>query len=147
VRENHLRWDSLGEFLALGVSLEHLSAVFDNAKARVLAKALDAANTRFLIENKSPSRKVRELDNRGSHFYLALYWAEALAVQEEDRELKSRFAPLAGQLSEKEAAIVEELNQVQGAPVEIGGYFRPDVALATAAMRPSATLNESLSQL
>jgi isocitrate dehydrogenase len=146
-KENHLRWDSLGEFLALGVSLEHLSSVFDNAKAEVLADTLDTANAKFLSENKSPSRKVKELDNRGSHFYLALYWAEALTSQEKDAGLAARFAPLHQALADNEAKIVEELNAVQGQPVAIGGYYRPDVAKVQAAMRPSATFNEVLAAL
>ena len=145
--ENHLRWDSLGEFLALGVSLEHLARVFENPKAQVLADTLDAANTKFLEENKSPSRKCGELDNRGSHFYLALYWAEALAAQDADADLKARFAPLAQALAENEATIVEELNAVQGSPADIGGYYRPDPALIAAAMRPSETFNSALAAL
>lgn len=146
-KENHLRWDSLGEFLALGVSLEHLAMVFKNDKAQVLADTLDVANTKFLAENKSPSRKVGELDNRGSHFYLALYWAQALAAQDTDAELKARFAPLAEALTANEAKIVEELNEVQGVAMDIGGYYRPDVELATKAMRPSPTLNAALAAL
>ena len=147
VKENHLRWDSLGEFLALGVSLEHLASVFDNGKARVLANTLDAANARFLEENKSPSRKCGELDNRGSHFYLALYWAQALAAQEEDADLQARFAPLAETLSANEARIVDELNQAQGPSVDTGGYYRPDPARVDAAMRPSGTFNAALAAL
>lgn len=147
VKENHLRWDSLGEFLALGVSLEHLAHVFDNGKARVLANTLDAANARFLEENKSPSRKCGELDNRGSHFYLALYWAQALAAQEEDADLQARFAPLAETLSANEARIVDELNQAQGPSVDTGGYYRPDPAKVDAAMRPSGTFNAALAAL
>lgn len=146
-KENHLRWDSLGEFLALGASLEHLSTVFNNQKAQVLAKTLDVANSKFLEENKSPSRKCGELDNRGSHFYLALYWAEAIAAQDEDAELKARFAPLAEMLSKNEVRIVDELNAVQGAAMDIGGYYRPDSELATKAMRPSQTFNEVLTAL
>lgn len=146
-KENHLRWDSLGEFLALGVSLEHLSAVFGNAKAQILADTLDRANAKFLTENKSPSRKVKELDNRGSHFYLALYWAEALAAQDQDSELASRFAALYAALSQNEAKIVEELNAVQGQAVDLGGYYRPDVKKVQAAMRPSATLTAALASL
>ncbi|MGJ8639140.1 MAG: NADP-dependent isocitrate dehydrogenase [Opitutaceae bacterium] len=146
-QENHLRWDSLGEFLALGVSLEHLATVFSNGKAQTLANTLDVANTKFLKENKSPSRKAGELDNRGSHFYLALYWAEALASQDEDAELKARFAPLAQALTAGEAKIVEELNDVQGKAMDIGGYYRPDLELAIQAMRPSATLNAALAAL
>lgn len=146
-KENHLRWDSLGEFLALGVSLEHLATVFSNDKAQVLADTLDVANTKFLSENKSPSRKVNELDNRGSHFYLALYWAQALAAQDTDAELKARFAPLADALTADEAKIVDELNAAQGVAIDLGGYFKPDVALASEAMRPSATFNAALAAL
>lgn len=146
-KENHLRWDSLGEFLALGVSLEHLATVFKNDKAQVLADTLDVANTKFLSENKSPSRKVNELDNRGSHFYLALYWAQALAAQDVDADLKARFAPLADALNANEATIVEELNSVQGVAMDIGGYFRPDDAASAKAMRPSETLNAALAAL
>jgi isocitrate dehydrogenase len=145
--ENHLRWDSLGEFLALGVSLEHLAAVFGNDKAQVLADTLDTASTRFLTENRSPSRNVGELDNRGSHFYLALYWAQALAAQDQDAGLKARFAPLAETLAANEATIVEELNAVQGRPVDIGGYYRPDADLLAKAMRPSETFNSALAAL
>ena len=146
-KENHLRWDSLGEFLALGVSLEHLASVFNNDKAQILAETLDVANTRFLEANKSPSRKVNELDNRGSHFYLALYWAQALAAQDKDADLQARFAPLAATLSANEAKIVDELNAAQGVAMDIGGYFRPDEALAAKAMRPSETLNAALAAL
>ncbi|WP_275287021.1 NADP-dependent isocitrate dehydrogenase [Halomonas elongata] len=144
LEENHLRWDSLGEFLALAASLEHLGKTFDNARARVLAKALDEANGKFLDSNKSPSRKVGELDNRGSHFYLALYWAEALAAQDEDAELKALFGKLAEELKGKEATIVEELNGVQGQSMEIGGYYHADGKLADTVMRPSETLNAAL---
>ena len=146
-KENHLRWDSLGEFLALGVSLEHLATVFVNAKAQVLADTLGIANAKFLTENKSPSRKVNELDNRGSHFYLAFYWAEALATQNQDAELKARFAPLAAALTANEFKIVDELNTVQGVPMDIGGYYRPELKKAQDAMRPSATLNAALAAL
>jgi len=146
-KENHLRWDSLGEFLALGVSLEHLSVVFKNQKAQILAQTLDVANTKFLKENKSPSRKAGELDNRGSHFYLALYWAEALAAQDEDAGLKTRFAPFAEMLSTNEAKIVEELNSVQGVAMDLGGYYRPDQEAASKAMRPSHTFNAALAAL
>lgn len=146
-KENHLRWDSLGEFLALGVSLEHLATVFVNAKAQVLADTLGIANAKFLTENKSPSRKVNELDNRGSHFYLAFYWAEALATQNQDAELKARFAPLAAALTANESKIVDELNTVQGVPMDIGGYYRPELKKAQDAMRPSATLNAALAAL
>ena len=147
VKENYLRWDSLGEFLALGVSLEHLATVFKNPKAQVLADTLDAANAKFLQEDKSPARKVGELDNRGSHFYLALYWAEALAAQNKDAELKARFAPLAKALAENEVRIIAELTAVQGKPVDIGGYYRPDEKLVSAAMRPSKTFNAALAAL
>jgi isocitrate dehydrogenase len=146
-KENHLRWDSLGEFLALGVSLEHLATVFSNDKAQVLADTLDVANTQFLAENKSPSRKVNELDNRGSHFYLALYWAQALAAQDADAELKARFTPLADALTANEAKIVDELNAAQGVAMNVGGYYKPDAALASEAMRPSATFNAALAAL
>ncbi|MAV84708.1 MAG: isocitrate dehydrogenase (NADP(+)) [Puniceicoccaceae bacterium] len=146
-KENHLRWDSLGEFLALGVSLEHLSSVYHNAKAQVLADTLGIANAKFLTENRSPSRKVNELDNRGSHFYLALYWAEALATQDQDPELKTRFAPLVAALTANESKIVDELNTVQGVPMDIGGYYRPELKKAQDAMRPSATLNAALAAL
>ena len=144
VEENHLRWDSLGEFLALAVSLEHFSDVSGNAKAKVLGAALDIATEKFLDEGKSPSRKAGELDNRGSHFYLALYWAQALAEQDDDAELKSQFAGLAEKLAQNETAIVKELNDVQGKPVDIGGYYLPDEAKISAAMRPSKTLNDLL---
>ncbi len=147
VAENHLRWDSLGEFLALAASLDHLAERYDNARARVLAQTLDQANGRFLDSNKSPSRKVGELDNRGSHFYLALYWAQALAAQDDDAALKQQFAGLAQTLAEQESTIIEELNRVQGQPVDIGGYYHPDLAKVEAAMRPSATLNDALASL
>jgi len=141
VEEGHLRWDSLGEFMALAPSLEHLSEVNNNPKAKILADTLDDATSRFLQENKSPSRKVNELDNRGSHFYLAMYWAEALANQTEDEELKSMFEQLAADLSANETQIVDELNSAQGSPVDIGGYYLTDEELASVAMRPSETLN------
>jgi len=147
LQENYLRWDSLGEFLALGVSLEHLATVFKNPKAQVLADTLDAANAKFLQEDKSPARKVGELDNRGSHFYLALYWAEALAAQNKDVELKARFAPLAKALAENEEKIIAELTAVQGKPVDVGGYYRPNEKLVAAAMRPSKTFNAILACL
>ncbi len=146
-KENHLRWDSLGEFLALGVSLEHLANVFGNEKAQILADTLDAAIAQFLEENKSPSRKVNELDNRGSHFYLGLYWAQALAAQDADAELSARFATLADALAANEEKIVDELIEIQGVPMDIGGYYRPDAALATKAMRPSETFNAALAAL
>ncbi|QYK02744.1 NADP-dependent isocitrate dehydrogenase [Shewanella psychrotolerans] len=144
-KEGHLRWDSLGEFLALAASLEHLSLNYNNPKAQVLADALDIAIGQFLDENRSPSRRVGELDNRGSHFYLAMYWAQALATQDGDSELKAYFAPLAKAFSDNEDKIVAELNGAQGAAVDLGGYYRLDVAKAEAAMRPSATLNALLS--
>ncbi len=139
--EGHLRWDSLGEFLALAESLDHMARATGNAKAKVFADALHAANTKFLDRDKSPSRKVGELDTRGSHFYLAMYWAEALATQASDPELQARFARVAKQLAESEAKIVAELNAAQGRPVDIGGYYRPNSGLASKAMRPSPTLN------
>ncbi|WP_448141395.1 NADP-dependent isocitrate dehydrogenase [Stenotrophomonas sepilia] len=147
VEEDYLRWDSLGEFLALAASLEHLGNRYDNAAARVLAKALDEANGQFLDNDKSPSRKLGGIDNRGSHFYIALYWAQALAAQDEDAALKARFAPLAKALTDNEQKIVDELIAVQGKAVDIGGYYRPDVAKASKAMRPSATFNAALEQL
>jgi isocitrate dehydrogenase len=140
-KENHLRWDSLGEFLALAASLEHLSIVSGNAKAKVLADALDIATGEFLDNNKSPSRKVKELDNRGSHFYLAAYWAKALASQTVDAQLAEQFAPVAEQLSSQEDAIVAELNEAQGVKGELDGYYATDDALASALMRPSKALN------
>jgi isocitrate dehydrogenase len=147
VEEGYLRWDSLGEFLALAASLEHLAVATDNRRAQVLADALDRANARFLESNRSPARRVGEIDNRGSHFYLALYWAQELAGQTDDVELASRFAGLARALTENEAAITGELLAAQGAPVDIGGYYHPDEALAGKAMRPSATLNALLDEI
>ncbi len=147
VKEGHLRWDSLGEFLALAESLDHLSRTQENATAGVLARSLGQANEKFLNENKSPSRKVSELDNRGSHFYLALYWAQALAEQTEDPALQQRFAPLAQTLAEQEQTIVNELNAAQGSPVDLGGYYFPDDEKASQAMRPSATFNAALAAL
>jgi isocitrate dehydrogenase len=141
VEEGHLRWDSLGEFLALAASLEHLSNADNNPSAQVLADALDAATSKFLQENKSPSRKVKELDSRGSHFYLAMYWAEALAKQNKDSDLKNHFAPIAKTMLENEQKVVDELNNAQGAPVDIGGYYWPDHDKVSNAMRPSSTLN------
>ena len=146
-KENHLRWDSLGEFLALAASLEHLSVNTGNAKAQVLADTLDEATAKFLQENKSPSRRVNELDNRGSHFYLAMYWAQALAEQNKDETLKSSFVAVAQALTKQEAKIVEELNSAQGPSMNINGYYFADTALAEKAMRPSATLNTILSSL
>ncbi len=147
VEEDYLRWDSLGEFLALAASLEHLGNRYDNAGATVLAKTLDQANGQFLDNDKSPSRKLGGIDNRGSHFYIALYWAQALAAQDDDAALKARFAPLAKALADNEQTIVEELAAVQGKAVDIGGYYRPDVAKASAAMRPSSTFNSALAAL
>ncbi|MCZ4492919.1 MAG: NADP-dependent isocitrate dehydrogenase [Conexibacter sp.] len=147
LKENHLRWDSLGEFLALSVSLEMLAEKTGNAGAKLLAGTLDRATGSVLEEGRSPSRKVGELDNRGSHFYLALYWARELAAQTEDAELAARFAPLAQRLADAEATIVEELNGVQGEPVDVGGYYRPDPDRVAAAMRPSATLDEVLASI
>ncbi|MCB1087730.1 MAG: NADP-dependent isocitrate dehydrogenase, partial [Verrucomicrobiae bacterium] len=141
LEENYLRWDSLGEFLALAVSLEHLSETFGNAKAKVLADTLDAATGKFLIEDKSPTRSVGGIDNRGSHFYLCLYWAQALASQDADADLKAEFAPIAEALASQEEAIVAELLAVQGQPVDIGGYYHPDDAKTGAAMRPSGVWN------
>jgi len=146
-KEGYLRWDSLGEFLALGASLEHLAQTYKNAKAQVLADALDAAIAKILDNNRSPARKVGELDNRGSHFYLALYWAQALAAQTKDAELQARFKPLAEALEKNEAKINAELIAAQGKPVDMGGYYLPDFAKTSAAMRPSATLNAALAAL
>jgi len=145
--ENHLRWDSLGEFLALAASLEHLANVMENGRAKVLAVALDQATGKFLDENKSPSRKVNELDNRGSHFYFAMYWAEALAAQSDDADLAARFLSAAAAMAENEAKIVGELNSVQGVAVDVGGYYKPDPCLAAKAMRPSATLNAIIANI
>ena len=147
VEENYLRWDSLGEFLALAASLEHLSQVTGNKKAQVLASTLDAATAKFLDNDKSPSRKVGGIDNRGSHFYLAMYWAQALAEQNDDAELKNRFSKIAEAMTSQEQAIVAELNGVQGKPVSIGGYYRPDPELTSKAMRPSAILNSITSSI
>ncbi|GGX03199.1 isocitrate dehydrogenase, NADP-dependent [Pigmentiphaga litoralis] len=144
VEEGFLRWDSLGEFLALAASLEHLGNAYGNPKANVLAKTLDQATGKFLDEDKSPSRKVGGLDNRGSHFYLGLYWAQALAAQTEDKDLQQQFASVAKELEGNEAKILEELTAAQGKPVQIGGYYRPDAALTEKAMRPSATLNATI---
>ena len=141
-KENHLRWDSLGEFLALAVSLEHLSETTDNSKARVLSEALDAATSTFLLNDKSPSRKCGELDNRGSHYYLAMYWARELANQNDDEELKNKFTEIAEALSANESTIIDQLNGAQGKPMNVGGYYFPDDHLASAAMRPSLVLNE-----
>jgi isocitrate dehydrogenase len=144
VEENHLRWDSLGEFLALAVSLEELGIKEDNARAKLLAKTLDQATGQLLDNDKSPSRRTGELDNRGSHFYLAKFWAEALAAQNDDAELKAKFAPLAKALDENEDKILAELAAVQGKPADIGGYYAVDTAKVEAVMRPSTTLNATL---
>ncbi|QVY65663.1 NADP-dependent isocitrate dehydrogenase [Polaribacter sp. Q13] len=141
LEEDHLRWDSLGEFLALAVSLEHLGTSNDNSKALILAETLDEATDKFLENDKSPSRKVGELDNRGSHFYLATYWAEGLAAQDKDAELKAAFSKVATELKNNEAKIVAELNEIQGNAVDMGGYYLPNENLADAAMRPNSTLN------
>jgi isocitrate dehydrogenase len=141
VKEGYLRWDSLGEFSALGASLEHIGRSFENPKATVLAETLDQAIGKFLDNNKSPARKVGQIDNRGSHFYLALYWAEALAAQAKDKELQARFAKVAKQLGDAAQKIDAELIAAQGKPMDIGGYYRPERKKAAAAMRPSATLN------
>ncbi len=144
MEENHLRWDSLGEFLALAVSLEDMGIKNGNAKAKLLAKTLDEATGKLLDNNKSPSSRTGELDNRGSHFYLSLYWAQALATQTEDAELAAHFAPLAKTLAENEAKIIAELTEVQGKAIDIGGYYYPDPAKTAAVMRPSASFNAAL---
>jgi isocitrate dehydrogenase len=145
VEQNYLRWDSLGEFLALSVSLEHVSDTFNNAKAKVLSETLDTAIGNFLLHNKSPARQLGSLDNRGSHFYLALYWAQALTEQDDDVELKARFVDLAEFLTAHEDQIVEEMNSQQGKKVDIGGYYLPNVDLVEAIMRPSEQLNKAIS--
>jgi len=144
VEENHLRWDSLGEFLALAVSLEHLADKNQNKQAAILGNCLDQATEKFLIEGKSPSRKVNELDNRGSHYFLAKYWAEALANQSQDQDLRSQFSNLLDKFEQNETKILEELIEVQGKKVDLGGYYYPDKSLVSKAMRPSQTLNEIL---
>jgi isocitrate dehydrogenase len=144
VEENHLRWDSLGEFLALGASLEDMGIKTENKRAKILAKTLDAAIGKLLENDKGPSRKTGELDNRGSQFYLAMYWAQELAAQAEDEDLQKHFAALADALTKNEEAIVAELNEVQGEAVDIGGYYAPDVEMTTTVMRPSKTLNDAL---
>jgi isocitrate dehydrogenase len=141
LEENYLRWDSLGEFFALAASLEHYAGFTGNGKAQILAATLDAATGTFLENDKSPGRKLGTTDNRGSHFYLALYWVSELAQQADDAELAAVFAPVAAALAENEKTIVEELLAVQGHEVSIGGYYRPDGALVAEVMRPSATLN------
>jgi isocitrate dehydrogenase len=147
IEENHLRWDSLGEFLALAVSLEHLGDTFSNERAKVLAETLDQATGKFLENDKSPSRDAGELDNRGSHFYLAMYWAEALAAQDKDQDLKTKFGPIAKELMENEAKIVSELNNAQGVKVDIGGYYKLNEDKTTAVMRPSKTFNDILAKI
>jgi isocitrate dehydrogenase len=146
-QEGYLRWDSLGEFLALCVSLEHLAQTQKNAKAQVLAETLDEANAKTLDNDSSLARKVGQIDNRGSHFYLALYWAQALAAQSKDQELQEKFAPLAQTLADNEAKIDAELLAAQGKPVDMGGYYKLDFAKTSAAMRPSATLNAAIATL
>jgi len=146
-KENHLRWDSLGEFLALAASFEHIAERCDNKTARVLGATLEEASTQYLLQNRSPSRKGGELDNRGSHYYLATYWAQALAAQTEDAALAQRFAEVAKKLAANEDKIIGELNGVQGPKADIGGYFMPDPERAAAAMRPSATLNALIEEL
>jgi isocitrate dehydrogenase len=147
LEEGFLRWDSLGEFMALAESLDHLGRSYGNARAQVLAKTLDLATAKFLDENKSPERKVGGLDNRGSHYYLAMYWAQAVAAQTDDRELAALFAAPARALADGEDKILAELKAAQGKPVDIGGYYQPNEALASQAMRPSATLNQALASI
>lgn len=144
VKEDYLRWDSLGEFFALVPSLEQYAQVTGNTRAKILADTLDRATATFLDEDKSPSRRVGGIDNRGSHFYLSLYWAQELAAQTDDADLAKAFAPLAETLTANEQTIVDELIAVQGKPADIGGYYQPDPAKATAVMRPSTTWNEAL---
>jgi isocitrate dehydrogenase len=146
-KEGYLRWDSLGEFSAFAASLEHLAGAFRNEKAAVLAETLDQAIAKFLDNNKSPARKVGQIDNRGSHFYLALYWAEALAAQTKDQDLKARFEKIAKALGENEAKIAAELLGAQAKPVDMGGYYRPDPKKVGPAMRPSPTLNAIIDAL
>ena len=141
IKENYLRWDSLGEFSGLGASLEHMASVFQNNGASVLSETLDQAIGKFLDNNKSPARKLGGIDNRGSHFYLALYWAQALAAQTKDRAFQERFAKAARALEENEDTINRELLAAQGKPVDLGGYYHPDLEKASKAMRPSPTLN------
>jgi isocitrate dehydrogenase len=147
VAENYLRWDSLGEFLALAESLRHMATTTSNARAEVLAETLDRATERLLDENKSPARRVGQIDNRGSHFYLALYWATELSQQTADADLAAAFTPVATALAEHEEQINDELIGVQGHPADIGGYYRPDAEKAAAVMRPSKTFNEVLASL
>jgi isocitrate dehydrogenase len=147
LEENYLRWDSLGEFFALAASFEHLAVTTGNAKAKVLADTLDRATGTFLEQDRSPGRKIGTIDNRGSHFYLALYWAQELAAQKDDAEIAGAFSEVAASLVANESKIVEELIAVQGKPVDIGGYYYPNVAKVEAALRPSATLNKTLATL
>ena len=147
IEENHLRWDSLGEFLALAVSLEHLGLKYNNSKALILAETLDEATSKFLENDKSPSRKVGEIDNRGSHFYLALYWAQELAKQDKDKDLQTEFATFLLQMEENKETILEELKSVQGQPVDLGGYFDTNDQTARTAMRPSSLFNDILENL
>jgi isocitrate dehydrogenase len=147
LEEGHLRWDSLGEFLAIAVTLEDLARKTNNENAKILAIALDQANSLYLNNDKSPSRKIGGIDNRGSHFYIALYWAQALAEQDQNLELQSKFAELAKILAEKESQIIQELSAVQGQSVDIGGYYFADPDKANQAMRPSQTLNEAINSL
>jgi isocitrate dehydrogenase len=147
VAENHLRWDSLGEFLALAVSLEHYGNMYNNSKALILAETLDDASEKLLENKKSPSRKVGELDNRGSHFYLAMYWAEELVRQNKDADLRSKFQYIAKELRSHENNIIEDLNKIQGTPVDLGGYYRPDEALIARAMRPNDEFNTILDSI
>jgi len=147
VEENYLRWDSLGEFLALAASLEHFADANSNEKARVLGATLDRATGTFLLENKSPGRKLRTIDNRGSHFFLALFWAEELAQQTDDADLAAAFGPLAASLRADEQTIVDELIAVQGSPADIGGYYKVDAAKTDAVMRPSVTFTKALASL
>ena len=141
LKEGHLRWDSLGEFCALVASFEHVGEVFKNEKAKLLAETLDQAIGQHMEHDRAPSRRVNELDTRGSHFYLALYWAQALARQTNDLELQARFKPVAEQMAANEEKIIQELNDAQGQPVDIGGYYHPNQEMAASAMRPSDTLN------
>ena len=147
MQEGYLRWDSLGEFLALQASFEHLAQTQNNKKAQILADALDEANAKFLANNKSPARKVGQIDNRGSHFYLAMYWAEALAEQTSDGEASAQFAPVAEAMRENEKKINEELIAAQGKPQDVGGYYHPEPEKAFAAMRPSATLKAIIDRI
>ena len=147
LEEGHLRWDSLGEFCALVASFEHVGEVFKNDKAKLLAETLDQAIGQHMEHDRAPSRRVNELDTRGSHFYLALYWAQALARQTNDLELQARFKPVAEQMAANEEKIIQELNDAQGQPVDIGGYYHPNQELAASAMRPSSTLNAIVDNL